>query len=149
MKRACPRLHFKRIDLRDPAGRILATRIEARTKAKGPLVGAITLRNGIRVSHIAVEPAMQRCGVATRLYERAAKIACVEHNTPLKSDIERSKAAQGFWEKQVDKGRARCVEPEQRTEAFVDDAPTTGRGGCSDYELTCPAPTSLARPPRR
>jgi GNAT superfamily N-acetyltransferase len=60
------------------------------------------------VYDIFVEPVYQRCGVATRLYEIAARHAC-DNDAVLASDSTRSDEADSFWVKQVAKGRAQCV----------------------------------------
>jgi GNAT superfamily N-acetyltransferase len=127
-------------------------------------VGFITLRNKISVGFIDVHPSMQRCGLGTRLYEKAAKIACEEAGVGLQSDIERTTASQGFWNKQVAKGRAHCVEPaSDEMEQYIDRrkqqgiaptgeeeiTPSMGRGGCYFFKLQCPAPKSLAGKRRR
>jgi GNAT superfamily N-acetyltransferase len=76
-----------------------------------------------------VVPGAQRKGVGTKLYERAAQIACRDFGAPLASDSDRTAAAEGFWRKQVTKRRARAV----------DDI----------YVLNCPVPKSLKGARRR
>jgi hypothetical protein len=132
-------------------------RIEARTADQGkkdPPVGALTVYWSYggpddgwapRVTHVLVSASQQRCGVGTKLYEEAAKLACKEFKVPLQSDAERSGAADAFWQKQIKKGRARCL---QKTEKrYADDlTPVIGRSGCYRYVLTCPVPATLSRP---
>lgn len=161
MARSCPRLRF---DVERLSGEtIKAVRIEARARdmdARGRvnrLLGAITVTkrsdaSGIGpqvvgvpyASHVEVDPEVRRCGIATALYEAAARAACKEFKAPLHSDKERSRAAQGFWQKQIAKGRAVCI---KATEPGRDDyeGPISNRGGCELYKLSCPAPKSLAR----
>lgn len=116
-KKACPVLQF----VRSPAPislSIKGQRIEAWAGKKA--VGALTLVkrtepvsyavSGVPyVSHIEVDDKHQRCGVGTQLYQQAAKLVCAMFRQPLHSDRQRSKSAQGFWSKQVAKGRAVCV----------------------------------------
>jgi len=167
MSAKCPRLHFEVSEL--PGGSkstIMGYQIDAYTTDQdsrgrvGRHAGRITL---IRresgppyVSHVAVDNELRRCGLA--IYERAAAMSCREFdNTPLHSDTERSVKSDGFWQKQVRKGRAKCVRTVEeygkeawRTRPIVDDGgPVEGRSGCERYKLTCPAPTDLSRPPHR
>jgi len=82
----------------------------------------------MRIHRIFVKPEHRRSGIATRLYEAAAKISCEKYARPLASDRTRSLEAEAFWKKQVAKGKAQ---------------PLTKSSG---YVLSCPAPTSLSRP---
>lgn len=161
MKPTCPRLRF---DVQRLSGEhIKAVRIEARTidqdkhGRQGLLAGTITVAkrtdaSGIGpqlvgvpyTSHIEVTWEMQRCGIGTKLYGEAAKIACKEFGEPLHSDIERSVQAEGFWQKQVTKGRAVCTK-EILASAGDWEGPIVGRNGCETYKLSCPAPRSLGR----
>lgn len=145
VKKTCPRIRFVRENMDGHAA------IKAYA-AGGRRVGLVTIKNKITIGFIDVHPGMQRCGLGTRLYEKAAKIACAEAKAPLNSDMERTAASQGFWEKQVRKGRAHCAMPADP--AFVskgaDGESVYGRGDCDHYVLKCPAPASLAgkRSPR-
>lgn len=160
VKKSCPRLRF---DVQRLQGEhIKAVRIEARTVdqdkhgRQGLIAGAITVTKrsaggigpqlfGIPyTSHVEVTKELQRCGIGTKLYKEAAKIACKEFGEPLHSDIERSAQAEGFWQKQVAKGRAVCTKPILAS-AGDWEGPIVGRNGCETYKLTCPAPTSLGR----
>jgi len=76
-----------------------------------------------------VPPRFQRRGIATAMYTALAKASCRVAGVPLASDASRSPSAEGFWQKQVRKGRAR---------PYVDSA------GRHRYILRCPAPASLA-----
>lgn len=94
---------------------------------------------GLQVSWIDVDPGIRRCGVATRLYEAMAKVAC-DAGGVLSSDAIRQPTTEAFWRKQVAKGRARCVR-----RAGSSPHPDYGLGGCETYALTrCPVET-LAR----
>lgn len=84
----------------------------------------------MRVRRIDVVPGARRHGVATGLYERAARIACQKFGKPLASDVDRSPSADAFWQKQWNKGRASRV-PSNQHDAVI-------------YVLHCPAPRSLA-----
>ena len=60
-------------------------------------VGKITVRHDGSVGWIEVDRSLQRAGLATQLYERAAREAC-KRSTPLRSDTERSGYSQKLWE---------------------------------------------------
>lgn len=104
------------------------------------------------VGFSAVDRSMQRCGIATKLYEMVAQGAC-DLGYKLSSDTYRSKSSQGFWTKQVKKGRARCVSTadaalvEQQAKDFPRDEDTRyGRGDCDRYELVgCPVGSLAGR----
>jgi GNAT superfamily N-acetyltransferase len=89
----------------------------------------------MQISRIFVEPEYRKRGVATRLYEAAAKLSCKKYNLPLASDETRSPEADSFWRKQAAKGRARAVPETEDTGDY--------------YILSCPAPPSLAGRRRR
>ncbi len=91
-------------------------------------------RGNMMVRSINVAPGSQRQGVATGLYERAAKIACKTFGAPLASDQHRTPRADAFWKKQEAKGRATRVDDSKYGDYYV---------------LACPAPKSLAGPRRR
>lgn len=86
-------------------------------------------RDAAQVVRIGVIPKLQRKGVATRMYELAAQTAAREFKLPLRSDVSRTEGAEFFWQKQVEKGRARPV--------MRDDE------GLRFYELVYPPPKSL------
>jgi hypothetical protein len=101
----------------------------------------VTRDRGIfAVSNIEVSEQFRRCGLATRLYTVAAKEAC-SRGMPLQSDTTRSKYSQGFWEKQVAKGRARCIMTAKSDGPPRPDydGPLYRRGDCEAFELRCPA----------
>jgi GNAT superfamily N-acetyltransferase len=86
---------------------------------------------GAKVVTVSVEAAHRRAGVATRLYQAAAHEACEHFGVPLVSGLQRSASAEGFWRKQLSKGRATMrTDPETKV---------------SFYALACPAPRSLGR----
>lgn len=87
--------------------------------------------NAAHVTRSQVDDEYQRKGIATRLYRVAAVWSCAKWGLPLRSGRERSRAAEWFWRKQLEKGRARYVTDMREREGY--------------YELTCPAPKSLAR----
>lgn len=84
---------------------------------------------GARVTTITVDAAYRRLGVATQLYRAAAREACTHLGQPLVSGIQRSPSAEGFWQKQIAKGRA--------------NVHTDAETGRPFYALRCPAPRSL------
>ena len=89
-----------------------------------------------------VEVGEQRKGHGTRLYERAARLACSTFKAPLASDTtgDRSSAAEGFWQKQIRKGRARRL----HFQPWDPSGQERFRRVNSRYALRCPAPKSLA-----
>lgn len=100
------------------------------------------------VGYIHVERDARRCGLGTQLYAKAAATACKTFKSGLQSDEERSAAADGFWQKQVRKGRAACVAPSTRPLPHG-DSPAYGRNNCEAYAFSCPAPKDLSRRGRR
>jgi len=62
-----------------------------------------------RVSSIDTEAAAQRKGLATRLYEEAAKHVCARGGVLISNNRLPGAKSQDFWWKQVQKGRARRV----------------------------------------
>jgi hypothetical protein len=90
-----------------------------------------------QVSWITVNENARRSGVATRLYEAAARFSCEVWGRPLGSDYRGSRApgAEGFWQKQYRKGRADLVGSK--------DSPA------NQFVLRCPAPLDLSGMRRR
>lgn len=85
----------------------------------------------LEVRTVFVEEAYQRCGIATRMYELAARQAC-DTDAVLASDNIRSDAAHNFWLKQVKNKRAWCV---SKGKPYYD----LNKGGCEYYALkSCP-----------
>jgi len=112
---------FNAVDNERPLGRQIIGFVTASTEK---------LDDHTRVAAVTesrVEPAYQRRGIATQLYEAAARYAC-EFGQPLSSDITISAAARGFWEKQERAGRAMRRKLDRGDEVFV---------------LSCPASASL------
>jgi hypothetical protein len=113
------------------------------------------LRQLGRVGYVLVAETIEirtppRCGLGTKIYEQALQLAC-EKNARLASDVARSDAAEGFWRKQVRKGRARCYrrtapgikvayDYEQRRFAETDE-----KWSCNRYLMreACPPEMSL------
>ena len=92
-------------------------------------------RDAYQVGWISVKDERKRCRIGTRLYEAAARYACAEGLT-LRSDVLRSASSQGFWEKQLTKGRAICEGETERPPANSSpDIPIKGRGGCTTYRI--------------
>ena len=128
----------------------LGPRIHQIEEAERGVVAFISLTpagGDYRVAMVKVDKGLQRTGVATKLYEDAARLSCREGRA-LRSDDARTASTQRFWEKQERKGRATCAErippnPAERDRAR-DDMSIYGRGGCAYYRLPCPAPSSLA-----
>ncbi len=84
--------------------------------------------------------------VGTRMYEAAARIACEEYGSPLASGFSRTDAAESFWFKQKQKGRAE----ERRHDAYSEEELAEDPDKRDTfYTLTCPAPTSLEGLPKR
>jgi GNAT superfamily N-acetyltransferase len=106
----CPVFTFK-ID-RDASGGGFQIRAQVPERL-GPLtMGVIEVEpddqdGRLRVAWIRTEDSVRRCGLGTKLYERAAVEACRSRRV-LTSDITRSESSDGFWQKQVKKGRATC-----------------------------------------
>ncbi len=75
--------------------------------------------------------------------------ACARGVT-LQSDRRRSKSAQGFWQKQVNRGRAVCTGPSKYPGDEPTDQSILGRGGCERYKLTgCPETLGSAKKRRK
>lgn len=87
-------------------------------------------------SMVSVTPAMRRRGIATLLYQEAARVAEDRFGHPLHSDVDRSGSDDAFWQKQVRAGRAECVQKRKNPPADVPfDHIVKGRSGCSRYRL--------------
>lgn len=90
-----------------------------------------------------VEVQRRGLGIGTKLYEKAAAFSC-RLGLPLASDMTRTAASQGFWEKQAQKGRATCLRGSGKATALSPRFVEKGTWSCGQYALTCPAPRSLA-----
>lgn len=91
---------------------IRAERVGAITIGLETITDTHTMENVevAKVVSIRVDEKWRREGIGTKLYEAAAKEACRKFKRPLASDRSRSSMADGFWEKQVRKGRAVCAQ---------------------------------------
>ena len=133
----CPRLRFERTFV--AGGGMEGFGITAFAGKRQ--VGVIFTRRDDRdsyVSWIEVDPSRRRCGISTKLYEEAARAVCEKYGRPLAVDTERTASTQAFWEKQVQKGRAICVESapaDRRRVAPKPEDAVEGRGGCLYYQL--------------
>jgi GNAT superfamily N-acetyltransferase len=85
-----------------------------------------------RIESVGLWPEYHRQGIGTRIYELAAQTACAKFKAPLGSSGYRTKMSEGFWRKQLAKGRAsrKVVRTETKKRQVV-------------YLLSCPAPVSL------
>jgi GNAT superfamily N-acetyltransferase len=90
----------------------------------------------VRVHEIAVNKHLRRRGIGTRLYARAATLACRRFHAPLASNVLRSDDSEAFWQRQVRKGRAECLQ--------WPSGPAQEGKPCAEYILSCPPPRSLA-----
>lgn len=79
----------------------------------------------------------QRRGVGTKLYEAAARGSCKRFGQPLTSsdELDLMTGSSGFWNKQLRKGRAHCI--------------LRDGNECLQFQLSCPAPKTLAGARRR
>jgi len=94
----------------------------------------------------------ERCGLGTRLYEKMLRVAC-KQGFRLGSDTTRSKQSEGFWKKQVSRGRAACVDKRVAGTLYDHEATlrrgmtiaTPGHWPCRMYALdeACPVSSSL------
>jgi hypothetical protein len=143
----CPRIEF---ELREPPPRGefgVLTALSSETGDKIGQVSFVVSPTAVEVDLIEVD--VQRCGVGTALYTKLAQFACSEGKT-MRSDSARSAAAEGFWRKQVRKGRARCV-PGKGRRVFMTQGETGGPQSwpCKRYRIIkCPV-TSLRGVRRR
>lgn len=89
------------------------------------------------------------CGIGTKLYEYMQDLAC-KHRLRLASDTERTRFSEGFWTKQVRKGRAQCRPMKHRSRGATrlndDMKDSGGYWDCYQYEMknVCPTDRSLA-----
>lgn len=120
--------------------------VEARDAETNALVGEVYLERGSptvpsdawKISWISVEPEARRCRLGTRLYEQALEYACARGGR-LVSDTVRSQNAQRFWEKQVSKGRASCIDARPGTVLPSDRKGAPKKWPCRVYAITtCP-----------
>ena len=69
------------------------------------IAGKIKSQRRLQVAHAFVLPDWERRGLGTKGYEALASWACA-NNFVLTSDQARTDASEGFWKKQLTKGRA-------------------------------------------
>ena len=87
-------------------------------------------------SMVSVTPAMRRRGIATLLYQEAARVAEDRFGHSLHSDVDRSGSDDAFWQKQVRAGLAECVQKRKPPRGDVPfDHIVKGRSGCTRYRL--------------
>jgi hypothetical protein len=148
---SCPRFKIHEYEHRSITGGVLAVDFEMTVGVRQiGLLQTKTSGSALEVESIAIEDAkFRRCGLGTKLYEAAAKWGCA-NGMKLTSDVLRTTDSQGFWEKQVKKGRARCmVGASQKASTQDTDGPRMGRGGCGMYQLISCSSTDLSRRRRR
>jgi GNAT superfamily N-acetyltransferase len=99
--------------------------------------------NKLVVTDIEVKPKYRNCGLATRMYERAAAIAC-GRGLRLASDTTRTTMSETFWKKQVRKGRATCAMPGPawHITGYGRGAQRVGEWPCGTYAMKRPCLTS-------
>lgn len=91
----------------------------------------------VRIEAVGIHREYRGRGIGTKLYETAARAACRRFGRPLASAGDRTHRSEGFWKKQLAKGRATktvVLKPTKKRPA--------GRKQVV-YMLTCPAPASL------
>jgi hypothetical protein len=86
-------------------------------------------------SMVSVKSAMRRRGIATLLYQEAARLAEDRFGHPLHSDIDRSGSDDAFWQKQVRAGLAECVRKRAPPREVPFDHIVKGRSSCTRYRL--------------
>lgn len=99
-----------------------------------------------KVGWVKVLPAAERrCGLGTKLYEKALTIAC-RMGLILASDWQRTEASESFWRKQERKGRAICASTEEVGTHLNEEMGDVGEWPCYYYQMTeaCPKNMSLA-----
>lgn len=103
------------------------------------LMGSLTVTwtdNRAIVTDVRVRTEIARKGLATRMYEAAAKLA-ETRRLPLSSDVSRYPGADAFWKKQVAAGRAQAIKVGPN--AFQLDPERVRH-----YQLTYPPPRDLS-----
>ena len=131
MAKKCPRLKFTVHKDRD------GFEIEATRPGSKKTLGTIdvdtthadhmdrpTPSDQARVTFVSVDASLRRCGLGTELYTRAMKLAQAK-GLQLTSDSHRSTNSEGFWQKQLKKGRAVCVDKRRGHLVPGNDTPYT------------------------
>jgi hypothetical protein len=89
----------------------------------------------------------RRCGIGTKMYERALQLAC-EDRVRLASGHLRTEASESFWRKQAQKGRASCVsgKPATRLRPPEEGMGPSGEWECGRYAMreACPRKIDLS-----
>jgi GNAT superfamily N-acetyltransferase len=113
--------------------------LQIRAHVNGKEVGYLDLQltpQGVPYpSMVSVDPAVRRRGVATLLYQEAARLAEERFDHPLHSDVDRSGSDDAFWQKQTREGRAECVRERTPPRDVPFDHIVKGRSGCVRYRL--------------
>ena len=109
-----------------------------------------TDRKIVSVALIRIRPGLRRCGIGTKLYEKALKLSC-ERGMKLRSDRQRSAYSNSFWLKQQTKGRAVCERKSKPPEGFqVSPGDVVfGRSGCDRFAIKKPCEVPDLRGARR
>jgi GNAT superfamily N-acetyltransferase len=97
-----------------------------------PTIGPV-----VRIESVAIYREYRGRGLGTKLYETASRAACRRFNLPLASAGDRTHRSEGFWKKQLAKGRATKIVIQKPTKKYP-----KGRRQVV-YLLSCPPPTSL------
>lgn len=141
MSKACPPL---KMDCKsDKYG------VTCRARTSGGTVGQIHLSrirdhdDLLEVRFIQIEKSSRRCGIGTKLYEEAARLAA-EQGKRMASDTSRTRATQRFWEKQVEKGRAQCIQAGLAVKLNENLEQMRGRWKCKRFAMRTLKPGSLA-----
>lgn len=113
--------------------------LQIRARVDGKEVGYLDLQLTARglpyPSMVSVDPAMRRRGIATLLYQEAARIAEDRFGHPLHSDVDRSGPDDVFWQRQVREGRAKCIRERKPPRDPPFEHIIKGRSGCVRYRL--------------
>lgn len=91
----------------------------------------------VRIEAVGIHREYRGRGIGTKLYETASRAACRRFGLPLASAGDRTHRSEGFWKKQLTKGRATktvVLKPTKKN--------PKGRRQVV-YMLTCPPPASL------
>lgn len=141
MSSKCPRLSIRRAPVNGKLGFVAESE-------DGDWLGTLAVREdpaskSLVVSTIDVNKKHRKCHIGTKLYEAAARYAC-SRNLPMRSDELLSRCSYGFWRKQQQKDRAKCLSecPQERyDEAGINDecgATIFCRGNCKQFEIADP-----------
>lgn len=76
------------------------------------LVGRLELREhgeGLKITRARIEAKLKRCGLGTKLYDRAVSLA-TEQGKRIVSDSARTPSNDAFWRRMQKRGRAECID---------------------------------------